>query len=300
VTISEAQLETWAKQGPTAQFTATYDTLKAVLNDSSSPYYAKDYAIFLQGSYKNDTNVYGDSDVDVVIRLNETFYTDLSQLPEDDKVLWNSARSDASYSLNQFKADVLSWLTKKFGNDVQPGTKAIFLKGNGGRRDADVLVCANLRRYHRYKNWQDQKFTEGICFFLPDGTRIDNFPSLHSDNCTQKHQGTKNWFKPTVRICKNLRNALVQEGKIKDGLAPSYFLEGLLYNVPISQFGGTEQQNLKDTLEWLNKADRSKFLCANEQYYLFHASSPVTWRTENCEKFLGAAVERWNNGRVWI
>ena len=68
MSISEAQLETWAKQGPTAQFTATYDTLSAVLNDASSPYYLKDFKVFLQGSYKNDSNVYGDSDVDVVIR----------------------------------------------------------------------------------------------------------------------------------------------------------------------------------------------------------------------------------------
>ena len=29
--ISEAQLETWGKQGPTAQFTATYETLRNVL-----------------------------------------------------------------------------------------------------------------------------------------------------------------------------------------------------------------------------------------------------------------------------
>ena len=46
-------------------------------NDSTSPYYPKDFKIFLQGSYKNDTNVYGDSDVDVVIRLDEIYYTDL-------------------------------------------------------------------------------------------------------------------------------------------------------------------------------------------------------------------------------
>ena len=50
MTISEDQLETWAKQGPTAQFTATYDALKNCLNDSSSPYYPKDFSVFLQGS----------------------------------------------------------------------------------------------------------------------------------------------------------------------------------------------------------------------------------------------------------
>lgn len=292
--ISDQQLETWAKQGPTGQFTATYDTLKGVLNDSNAPYYPKDYTIFLQGSYKNDTNVYGDSDVDVVIRLNQTFYTDLDELSEEDKKLWSSARSDADYSLAQFKADVLAWLTTKYGNDVQPGTKAIFLKGSGARRDADVLVCAKLRRYHSFKSWNDQAYVEGICFFRSDGTRIDNFPAQHSDNCTQKHKDTQNWFKHTVRVYKNLRNTMVEKKLIPDGLAPSYFLEGLLYNVPAGRFGGTEQQNFKDTLDWLNANDRSKFLCANERYYLFHPTSPVTWRAESCSKFLTAAMEYWN------
>lgn len=292
--ISEQQLGTWAKQGPTAQFTVTYDIMKGVLNHGEAPYYPKDYKIFLQGSYKNDTNVYGDSDVDVVIRLNQSFYTDLGELPEEDTKLWNAARSDADYSPTQFKADVLAWLTKNFGDDVQPGTKAIFIKGNESRRDADVLVCAKLRRYYRFKSWNDQSYVEGICFFRSDGTRIHNFPIQHSDNCTQKHKDTRNWFKHTVRVYKNLRNTMIDKNLIQDGLAPSYFLEGLLYNVPAGRFGGTEQENFKDTLDWLSENDRSKFLCANEQFYLFHSKSPVTWRAENCSTFLTAATDYWN------
>jgi hypothetical protein len=293
VTISEDQLKTWAKQGPTAQFTATYETVKNCLNDSNSPYYPKDFSIFLQGSYKNDSNVYGDSDVDVVIRLNQTFYTDLSNLPEEDKKLWNAARSDASYTLEQFKKDVTGWLVKKYGGDVQAGKKAIYIKGNGNRRNADVLVCCKHRRYIRFKGWDDQSYHEGISF-NSSGTRIDNFPAQHSDNCTKKHQDSKNWFKHTVRIYKNLRNTMVEKEMIEDGLAPSYFLEGLLWNVPIDRFGGTEQQNFRDTLDWLWKADRSKFVCANDLYYLCHPNSLVTWRSEKCEQFLSKAIDYWN------
>jgi hypothetical protein len=294
VPISEDQLSTWSKQGPTSQFTATYETLKTCLNDGQSPYSGRNYTIFLQGSYKNNTNIYGDSDVDVCIRLDEVFLTDLDQLSAEDKAAWNAARSDATYSLQQFKSEVVAWLTKKYGNDLQIGTKALFIKGNGARRDADVLVCAMLRRYHRFKNWQDQRFTEGICFFRSDGTRIDNFPILHSDNSTKKHQDTKNWFKHTARVYKNLRNTLIGKKLIADSLAPSYFLEGLLYNVPNSTFGGTETQNFCDTINWLNSADRSKFVCANGMFYLFHDTSPVTWRSGNCEKFLRAAIDYFN------
>ncbi|MES2294357.1 MAG: nucleotidyltransferase [Pseudomonadota bacterium] len=294
--ISEAQLATWSKQGPTGQFTATYETLKSVLTDGQSPYSGRDYTIFLQGSYKNDTNTYGESDVDICIRLNEVFFTDLGQLSDEDKIAWNAARSDATYTLPQFKMEVTAWLAKKYGNDLKVGAKALYIKGNGTRRDADILVCAMLRRYHRFKSWLDQNYTEGICFFKVDGTRIDNFPILHSANCTTKHQDTKSWFKHTARVYKNLRNVLVEKKLIADGLAPSYFLEGLLYNVPKDRFGGTEVQNFCDTINWLNAADRSKFLCANEMFYLFHDTSPVTWRAQNCSAFLRVAIDYYNAG----
>jgi hypothetical protein len=262
-------------------------------NDSTSPYYPKDFKIFLQGSYKNDTNVYGDSDVDVVIRLDEIYYTDLDQLPEGDKAMFNAQRTPGTYTLAEFKAQVIAWLIKKYGNDVKPGSKAIYIKGNGNRRDADVLVCAKLRRYYKFNGPADESHVDGICFFLPDGTRIENFPERHSDNCTTKHQVTKSWFKPTVRTFKNLRNSMIEAKIIEDGLAPSYFIEGLMYNVPAEYFGGSNQANFIDVLTWLINTDRSKFVCANEQFYLFGTSS-VTWRADKCKKFLDTSMIYWD------
>ncbi len=97
------------------------------------------------------------------------------------------------------------------------------------------------------------------------------------------------------RTYKNLRNKMVADGNINEGLAPSYFVEGLLYNVPIDRFGGTYTQNFNDTLDWLVQADRSEFECVNGLFYLCHPTSPVTWRSENCAAFLNAAVEKRNN-----
>lgn len=285
--ISEAQLATWGNQGPTSQFTATYDTLKLTLNDSSSPYYQKDFNIFLQGSYKNTTNVYGDSDVDVVIRLDSIFYTDLNYLNADEKTRYQTQRSAGNYTLDEFKASVLGWLTKKYGSDVKSGTKAIYIKGNSGRRDADVLVCAKLRRYYTFPAYGDPVFVDGICFFLANGTRVENFPERHSDNCTIRHQASNQWFKHTVRIFKNLRNTMIEKKIIEDGLAPSYFIEGLLYNVPNPKYGGSEQLNFKDVLNFILAADRSTFKCANEQFLLL-GNGQVQWPTDNCTRFLNA------------
>jgi hypothetical protein len=292
--ISETQLETWSKQGPTAQFTATYESLSGVLNDPLSPYYLKDFKVFLQGSYKNDTNVYGDSDVDVVIRLDEVFYTDLYFLNDEEKKRHEAQRTPGTYSLDEFKAAVVGWLTKKYGSDVQPGNKAVFIKGNGTRRDADVLVCAKLRRYYSYPQFGSPTYVDGICFWPANGgSRVENFPERHSEDCTKKHQDTRSWFKHTARIFKNLRNTMIEKHLIREGLAPSYFIEGLLYNVPDAKYGGTEQQNFKDVLDWLNAADRSSFVCANEQFNLL-GNGNVTWPADNCTAFLNAVTNYWN------
>ena len=186
-----------------------------------------------------------------------------------------------------------AWLTRKYGSDVKPGKKAIFIQGNGSRRDADVLVCAKLRRYYTFPQYGEPVFVDGICFFLPDGTRIENYPIQHSDNCTTKHQNTGQWFKHTVRIFKNLRNTMVERRIVADGLAPSYFIEGMLYNVPTDRFAGTEQQNFGDVLTWVLAADRSQFVCANEQFMLL-GNSQVTWPAENCTSFL-RAVKTYND-----
>ena|SRR5215469_9712178 len=76
--------------------------------------------------------------------------------------------------------------------------------------------------------------------------------------------------------------------KIEDGLAPSYFIEGLLYNVPVDRFGGGDPNNFIDVLSWLLAADRSKFVCANEMFYLYHPTALETWRVEKCDRFLNA------------
>jgi hypothetical protein len=293
--IPEAQLETWSKQQPTTLSKATYATIKNALETIDAPYAERSYSVFLQGSYANDTNVYTESDVDVVIRTESVFYSDLDDLSAAQQAAFHSAWSDATYTLDDFKKDVTAQLNSKFGSSVTVGTKAIFIEGSGNRRDADVPPCAEFRRYQAFKSRSDQQYEEGICFFLNDGTRIENFPKQHADHCTSKNQSTNQWFKRTVRVYKNLRNKMIENGLIQEGLAPSYYLEGLLYNVPVDRFGGSQVDNFVDTLNWIIDADRSKFLCASGMFYLFHDQSPVTWRAANCDRFLNAAVDLWYN-----
>lgn len=294
--IAESQLTTWSSQGSVKQSRDTYASVKGVLEDSKAPYFSKTYESFLQGSYGNDTNVYSDSDVDVVMRLDSVFYYDLSRMTESERTAYEKNFGDGQYSVGQFKTEVLGWLKKNYGESVKPGKKALFIPGSGNRRDTDVLVCAQFRRYHKFAGPKDQKYDEGICFFLSDNTRIENFPKQHSTNCTEKHKATNQWFKPTVRMFKDMRNRMIERGELAEGVAPSYYLEGMLYNVPADKFGRSYQDTFANCYNWIVQTDSTKLVCANYIHWLVRDNEHTSWPIANFNAYLTAAKKHWEKG----
>lgn len=293
--IPETQLETWSHQGSIAQSSDTYHSVKSVLEASTTPYASKNFKVFLQGSYGNDTNIYSESDVDIVIRLDDCFHSDLTRLTEEEKSAYKSTFSDATYTHSNFKRDVLSTLTKQYEGAVTPGDKAIAISSSGSRRKADVLVATQFRRYFKFRSSSDSAYVEGICFFNGKGERIANYPIQHSANLTAKHQSSSSWIKPMVRIFKNMRSKMVNDGLIKASLAPSYYIEGLLYNVPSEKFTSSYQNCVANVLNWYRQeANKAELVCANEQYYLLRDSFHTCWPQANCDAFVEAAVKLWN------
>jgi hypothetical protein len=295
--IPETQLETWSHQGSVTQSKETYNGIKNTLEGGRTPYSAKSYEVFLQGSYGNDTNIFAESDVDVVIRLDDSWHHDLSALSDLEKTAFHKAYPNATYTYFDFKKDVIKVLTDKYGADVKEGEKAIAIIANGGRRKSDVIVALQFRRYYKFNGVFDESYTEGICFYDKSGTLIVNYPKQHSSNCTAKHKASSQWFKPMARVLKNMRNKMIDQKIIEAGSAPSYYLEGLLYNVPPDRFSTNYQTCFCDVINWLNKADsatREKWVCANEQYYLLREGFPVTWRAAKCEAFISGAIKLWN------
>jgi hypothetical protein len=294
--IPEQQLATWSSQGAIAGSRDTYATVKRALEANDTEYAHNRFEVFLQGSYRNDTNVFAESDVDVVICLNTVFYYDLTPMTQPEQAAFRQAHPNSIDPFTAFKAQVTKTLQGRFGVGVTPGPKAIKVPADGARRNADVIVAAEFRRYHRFVSLYDRTFDDGICFFTDKGVRIANYPKQHSENCTTKHQDTNNRYKPAVRILKNMRRHLVNINALDDGIAPSYFLEGLLYNVPNSCFGNTYQDTLLQVLKYLIASDRSKLVCANNEYYLL-GHLPVQWPADNCQRFLDEAVKLWNGWR---
>lgn len=293
--IPESQLETWSHQGSIIQSSNTYNTIKSVLEAGTTPYAGKNFKVFLQGSYGNDTNIYAESDVDIIIRLDGTFQSDLTELTEGEKAAYKSAFQDATYTYADFKKDVLAVLTQQYGDAVTAGDKAIVIDANGSRRKADVIVAIQFRRYFKFRSSADSQYVEGICFWNGKGERIANYPKQHSANLTTKHQNTSKWFKPLARVFKNMRCRMVADGLIKAGVAPSYYIEGLLYNVPNEKFTASYQDCVVNILNWyLQEASKTDLVCANEQYYLLRDGQHTCWNQADCDAFVDAAVRLWN------
>ena len=100
-----------------------------------------------------------------------------------------------------------------------------------------------------------------------------------------KNQATSEWFKRMETIFKNARQALIEQGVIEAGVAPSYYIEGVLYNVPNEKFGTSYEDSMVNAINWLNQADKSRFICANRQCKLLDGNADVTWNAKNCNAF---------------
>ena len=295
--IPESQLDTWSHQGSVTQSRDTYQTVRNALMAANAPYAAQGYDVFLQGSYGNDTNIYAESDVDTVIRLDAIYGYNYAGLPPQQQAAFQQALSRATYSFADFKKGVSVRLSDAFGpENISLGTKTFKITPSGSRRSTDVLACYQYRHYTRFVSHSDCDYITGITFLISTGDQIVNYPKQHAENLTRKHQGTSSWFKPMVRVLKNMRSKMVRDGLIADRTAPSYYIEGLLYNVPNDQFGRNYAASFCNAVNWLLKADRAKLICANEMRYLL-GTSRVQWTQADCDSYLNGLVRLWQNWR---
>jgi tRNA nucleotidyltransferase (CCA-adding enzyme) len=153
--IPESQLETWSRRGAVTTAQQTHESVRNALKDYDWPSDVQ-YEVYLQGSYKNGTNIRGDSDVDIVVQLNSLFRCNRL---EDREI--NSKLIEVS---NAWRGAVLKVLQKRYGeSEVSEGKKA--LKVKTPYLPADVVVCLQYRKYpDRHRSEDD--FVEGMTFWL--------------------------------------------------------------------------------------------------------------------------------------
>ena len=252
----------------------------------------KNTSIILQGSFKNNTNIRRDSDIDICIRLNDVFF---GQYPKG-YTMEQYGFSGADYTCSQYKNEVGEALCNKFGHDqVKRGNKAFVITSNSYRVKADVVAAFERRRYYKPPNQYNNPYYSGIKFIADNGVRIINWPEQHYENGVDKNKKAGKSFKRIVRIFKNLRNEIAKNGVTSAMNFPSFLIECLCWNVPNSKYYSTQYTDIvKSVMIFLYENTKEYDKCkewgeVSELKYLFRQSQP--WTHNQANQFI---YDAWN------
>jgi len=92
-----------------------------------------------------------------------------------------------------------------------------------------------------------------------------------------------------------MRNTLIGKGLLGDRVAPSYFIEGMLYNVPDAKFGISYQDTWIECFNHIVTTDRDKLVTANYMHWLVRDNSPTSWPVANFNAFTSALKKYWES-----
>lgn len=246
-------------------------------------------AVYVKGSYANNTNVRTDSDVDIAVQCHDVVYFEHS--PSGEAPL--GTPYTGVWTPDKLRAEIGSALRAKFGNTVDSsGSTAFRVHSSSARVDADVVPCFD---YHYY--FSPTSFREGARVFTKTGTRFENYPQQQITNGTAKNKRTNLTYKRTVRILKRVENAMHAASYHR--VVPSFFVECLVYNCPDSIFAKADWtarvkgvlyhvwDSLQGNVEPSDEGDR--WLEVNEAKFLFHSAQD--WSRKDGRDFAYAA---WN------
>ena len=286
----EAQFREWAKPPGKTEKDRCDNAASAIRNaiKASDKLRARGVSIFAQGSYRNNTNVRKDSDVDIGILCTDTFFHD--PLPEgltQEKLRF----PDATYHYDQYKNEVEEALGNYFGRSaVKRGNKALDVHETSYHVEADVAAFFEHRRYQA-----NGTYLEGVELRTDkENRRVINWPEQHYENGVSKNKAAGTRFKSIVRVLKALSNEMTGQG-VGAADVPGFFLECLAYNIPNDRFGNyTYSADVKAALVYLYENTNTQEACAkwvevSGLKWLFHETQK--WTREQANAFAYAA---WN------
>jgi hypothetical protein len=251
----------------------------------------RDIQVFPQGSYRNNTNVRQDSDVDICVRCMDTCGNDFTHAPL--ATLESVGLVPATYLYPQFKNEVEAALVKKFGRaGVTRGKKAFDVHANSYRVDADVVAVMEHRLH--YRDWRGQlAYDSGTEFYPDDGGKVVNWPHQHYESGVLKNRATGNRFKYITRALKRLRYRMADADVWAAKPIPSYLIECLVWNAPDACFGhAAYYDDVREVLAHLFNNTRSDEPCrewmeVNGIKFLIHWQQP--WTRQQAFNFVSAA-----------
>lgn len=293
--IPDEQLERWCQLPDPSASAKSYASIKNQLERRVSKNYKFD--TYLQGSYANHTNIRSDSDVDVVVELESSFLIDRENLSAATSNRIDAEFSDADHGWRDFRSEVLIALSRAF-TVVDPQDKAIKVHETTSRLSVDVLVAQQWRHYIKYPALDSHDLLKGVTFWPQSrAEKIINYPRRHKANGESKNSEARTCgnYKRSVRMFKSARNVAVDRGLIGQNVAPSYFVECLLFNVPDERFHAQSSQLLfLRIISFLLRSDFSGFTAQNQVHALFGPDS-TQWSMAHAREFCDAAWNLWES-----
>ena len=244
--------------------------------------------VFAKGSYKNNTNVRSDSDVDIAVECTECVYFDNAQPGAHT----STGSYSGDWSPTKLRSELVAALYDKFPGQVDTsGSTAIRVNANTVRVDADIVPCFSYRYYFSETSWRD-----GTRVYKKDLSHLKNYPDQQYKNGVAKNDRTGKSYKRAVRIMKRVENAMVDAGTHRE--VPSYFVECLVYNCPDTILNrSTWVETIKGVISHIfhelegeePSIEPGRWLEVNEWKFLFTNSQP--WTRRDARDFAKAA---WN------
>lgn len=287
--FSEETLKSWYKPASETEDTKINNVINMIKNaiQSSNEFDSLKYEIFVQGSYGNNTNVRINSDVDVNVMLISTFFACYSEGKNDADYSF----SDGSISYSDYKERAIRALKKKFGADsISFGNKSVKISSNFYRVNADCVISMQYRNYNAINSTNPDNYIEGIKYFANDGKIVINYPKEHIKNGNSKNVATNHKYKKLVRIFKQVRNKMSEEGLIEKDKITSFLVECLVWNIPnttITKYS-TWNATIKQAIIYLYNAIKdnkcSEWGEVSNWIYLFHSGRK--WTKTDAQDFL--------------
>jgi hypothetical protein len=289
MTSWEDKFRSWA-QSPSQSETERCDNAVGMVRRAIAAcdsFKNRDVRVFAQGSFRNRTNVRGESDVDVGVVCFDTFF---EKYPEGT-TRETFGNIQATYPYTQFKNEVGEALSAYFGaSAVTRGNKAFDVRETSHHVEADVAPFFEHRRYHR-----DGTYLSGVELRPDNGTpdKVINWPEQHYENGNAKNDRTRRSYRALARILKSLRNDM-DEARVAPAKPIIGFLsECLIWNVPDDHFShAAYSEDLKAALGYLYAGTQTNDGChewgeLSELKYLFRGSQK--WTRQQANDFIAAA-----------
>jgi len=287
----EDTFSAWAKPPGKTEEQRSENAIKTIKNAiaASSKLNNRDIKVFTQGSYRNNTNVRQDSDVDVGVVCRDVFFP----VYPEGTTKETFGNIDGDYKYVTFKNEIEDALVKYFGRSaVKRGNKAFDIKENSYHVEADVAPFFEHRRYYKSGN-----FEEGVELRPDNGSpiKVINWPEQHYSNGVKKNSDTGRSYKSVVRILKKLSNEMDEMGIQQAKNIMGFLIECLVWNVPNENFNyRTLYSMVRACLAFLFNNTRKDEECSewgevSELKYLFRSSQK--WNRQQAHNFIDAA---WN------